>query len=72
MPGDFEGNMRTSFVFQIPTYCTIYLIDKTHVKIRTSNLLKFNMSLPHVSILPDHHQSVNVPIYEVIESFSIS
>ena len=29
------------YVFQIPTYCTIYLLDKTHVKIRTSNPLKF-------------------------------
>jgi len=28
-------------VFQIPTYCTIYLLDKTHVKIRTSNPLTF-------------------------------
>ena len=28
-------------VFQIPTYCTIYLLDKTHVKIRTSNPLNF-------------------------------
>jgi len=24
-------------VFQIPIYCTIYLLDKTHVKIRESN-----------------------------------
>jgi len=28
-------------VFQIPTYCTVYLLDKTYVKIRTSNPLKF-------------------------------
>jgi len=59
-------------VFQIATYCTIYLLDKTHVKIRTSNLLKiFNITLLHVSILPDHHQGVNVPIYEVTEYFYI-
>jgi len=58
--------------FQIPTYCTIYLFDKTHVKIRTSNPLKyFNITLLHVLILPDHHQGVNVPIYEVIEYFYI-
>jgi len=49
----------------------IYLI-KTHVKIRTSNQLKFfNITLLHVSILPDHHQGVNVPIYEVNEYFYI-
>ena len=60
-------------VFQIPTYCTIYLLDKTHFKIRTSNPLKifFNITLLHVSILPDRHQGVNVPIYEVIEYFYI-
>ena len=59
-------------VFQIPTYCTIYLHDKTHVKIRTSNPLKFfKITLLHVSTLPDHHQGVNVPIYEVIEYFYI-
>ena len=59
-------------VFQIPTYSTIYLRDKTHVKIRTSNPLKiFNITLLHVSILPDHHQGVNVPIYEVTEYFYI-
>ena len=59
-------------VFQIPTYGTIYLLDKTHVKIRTSNPLKFfNIKHLHVSILPDHHQGVNVPIYEVIEYFCI-
>jgi len=28
-------------VFQTPTYCTIYLLDKTHVKIRTSDPLNF-------------------------------
>ena len=28
-------------VFQIQTYCTIYLLDQTHVKLRTSNPLKF-------------------------------
>ena len=33
---------------------------------RRSNPLKF-ISLLHVSILKDHHQGVNVPIYEVIE-----
>ena len=61
---------KESDVFQIPTYCTIYLLDKTHVKIRKSNPLKFfNITLLHVSILPDHHQGVNVPIYEVIEYF---
>jgi len=33
-----------------------------------SNPLKFfNITLLHVSILPDHHQGVNVPIYEVID-----
>jgi len=50
-----------------------YLLDKTHVKIRTSNPLKifFNITLLHVSILPDHHQGVNVPIYEVTEYFYI-
>ena len=59
-------------VFQIPTYCSIYLLDKTHLKIRMSNPLKFlNITLLHVSILPDHHQGVNVPIYEVIEYFYI-
>jgi len=60
-------------VFQIPTYFTIYLLDKTHIKIRTSNPLTFfNITLVHVSILPDHHhQGVNVPIYEVIEYFYI-
>ena len=41
---------------------------KTHAKIRRSNPLKF-ISLLHVSILKDHHQGVNVPIYEVIEYF---
>jgi len=59
-------------VFHISTYCTIYLLDKTHVKIRTSNPLKFlNITLLHVSILPDHHEGVNVPICEVIEYFYI-
>ena len=59
-------------VFQIPTYCTIYLLDKTHAKIRTSNPWKnFNITRPHVSILPDHHQGVNVPIYEITEYFYI-
>ena len=55
-------------VFQIPNLLHYYLLDKTHVKIRTSNPLKFfNITFLHVSILPDHHQGVNVPIYEVIE-----
>ena len=36
---------------------------KTHAKIRRSNPLKF-ISLIHVSILKDHHQGVNVPIYK--------
>jgi len=64
--------IQTAYVFQIPTYCSIYLLDKTHVKIRTSNPLKFfNITLLHVSILPDHHQGVNIPIYEVIEYFYI-
>ena len=59
-------------VFQIPTYYTIYLLDKTHLKIRTSHPLKFfNITLLHVSILLDHHQGVNVPIYEFIEYFYI-
>ena len=35
---------------------------------RRSSPLKF-ISLLHVSILKDHHQGVNVPIYEVIECF---
>jgi len=43
-------------------------ICKTHAKIRRSNPLKF-ISLLHVSIPKDHHQGVNVPIYEVIECF---
>ena len=60
--------IHSRLFFQIPTYFTIYLLDKTHVKIRTSNLLTFfNITLLHVSILPDHHQGVNVPIYEVVE-----
>jgi len=65
----YEQHNTHDNVFQIPTYCTIYLLDKTHVKIRTSNPLKnfFNITLLHVSIFPDHHQGVNVPIYEVIE-----
>ena len=41
---------------------------KTHAKIRRSNPLNF-ISLLHVSILKDHHQGVNVTIYEVIECF---
>ena len=41
---------------------------KTHAKICRSNPLKF-ISLLHVSILKDHHQGVNVPLYEVIECF---
>jgi len=41
---------------------------KTHAKICRSNSLKF-ISLLHVSILKDHHQGVNVPIYEVTEGF---
>ena len=66
------GAATEQYVFQIPTHCTIYLLDKTHVKIRTSNPLKFfNITLLHVSILPDHHQGVNVPIYEVTEYFYI-
>jgi len=60
------------YVFQIPTYCTVYLLGKTHVKICMSNPLKiFDITLLHVSILPDHHHGVNVPIYEVIEYFYI-
>ena len=35
---------------------------------RRSSPLKF-ISLLHVSILKDHHQGVNVPIYEVNEYF---
>ena len=30
---------RRCMFFQIPTYCAIYLLDKTHVKIRMSNPL---------------------------------
>ena len=41
---------------------------KTHAKICRYNPLTF-ISLLHVSILKDHHQGVNVPIYEVIEYF---
>jgi hypothetical protein len=59
----FCGN-KHRIVFQIPTYCTIYLLDKTHVKIRTSKPLKFfNITLLHVSILPDHHQGVIIGEY---------
>jgi len=35
---------------------------------RRSSPLTF-ISLLHVSILKDHHQGVNVPIYEAIECF---
>jgi len=35
---------------------------------RRSSPLKF-ISLVHVSILKDHHQGVNVPIYGVIDCF---
>jgi len=42
--------------------------SKTQAKISRSNPLKF-VSLLHISILKDHHQGVNVPIYEVIECF---
>ena len=66
------SKISMNLVFQMPTYCAIYLLDKTHVKLRTSNPLKFfNITLLHVSILPDHHQGVNVPIYEVTEYFYI-
>jgi len=59
-------------IFQIPTDFPHYLLHKTHVKTRTSNPLKFfNITLLHVSILPDHHQGVYVPIYEDIEYFYI-
>jgi hypothetical protein len=51
--------------YQLIAHC----FNKTHAKIRRSNPLKFFYILLHVSILKDHHQGVNVPIYEVIEYF---